>query len=1260
MLPVPAPETPPRRPLSVPPSPSVSSPNPFDTPTTSRFQLPINPSHTTPASLLPDSVSTTTADSPDTEVITVDIAERNSSEYIYALDLATSEKDKEKGRRDRSMNMKDTVKTTSPTSGTKLVQRNGLTNGSSRPLRPSVAPLTLNEDDEGIEEMIDQSHPLSAFKTTTSQLSSPASQRSPNQIHLNLDQSYWRWSNATSSVAQTEQNPFQSPPAPSSTYASSGTTQPPEQDKSFLRMTRTTIFSDFSAPSTVPDIPDPTTLPIPFLEPSNCNGMTLLSAIPESAIIPNQRPKITHYSTSPANINVCEEDDDKNDGKLRSNNEKRSSAGTFGYKNPRSSMVTSLRSNSYEISQQIYPRINPFQASSPPPVKSQLVNIHDRSKTSRPLSMSSAGGETIMSDSAYSGRALDDTALEARKALGVFTPPKGKVIHKHQETEVEINNYLKKASEINERRIMPTDICASPPKNGMKSAVELDEENEAIARKMQNRGSKIERMLGKDAEYARTTMEIDRKAIASVIEQNATPSSLPPPLRAHKASASNSNVVNSLSPTSLPRHNRSHTVAQAESLASPVLTSHTNSHLRSSSIDSLPSLHPSISDSVNTLSGLISSTPSKLKQDDKFVPSTKINVGRFTDIQARNDLTPEQRAILLRRTKKLEQMLGEALPENQVEKLVIEPVNTGSTYMTKNSEDAWPKTPPSSSKGGRRTPEWERDDCIPNRIKDSSSANQTHSRSKSSLADKAKAALGLGPDRSIPNGGRSDEGKDHLKVYVSRSLQESHTVSRGNPFNGRSGGGINRQSNSPPDKGNSQTSSPTTPGTATTMGSSNWPGNEHEEETIRKNRRLQLAKLHRLLGTPIPPELLNPSNPTSPSFASRFNFNNPSPQNHISNRSPSPSESSYISFEDTTTPSKWSSRLKVPINSSSFRKRGNSSPAQLVADNQSFIDFDQSKSKGSLSKEEKSLARKRAAKLEYVLGDKPPTEYVYRSSQYSTLPSPRLNMPQEDRSKTPTPSTQGSITRLNDSIPTDNRGSAYDAYSASLEGLLYLVENDQSRLGEMMDSLSNISPPTSPKRSSPHTNTGNIHRHNHSDSRSFDSSIIIQNPPSPLIDTPQSPTRSFMSVDNTENDDFLDFDEPDSPSRADKARRRRTAGKLTQFCGESINSSISPPPPPPPKLAKTRIETLDGILNELWKNIQLLDIKKGEIKKDEKKNLENLLDLLNNKSKEKNGWMGSNDTSDNNNNNNNKNKFGIQRQREKERPKGGKGNWEMI
>ncbi|WWC71454.1 uncharacterized protein I206_105410 [Kwoniella pini CBS 10737] len=972
-----SPIRPPRQPISLIPSPSTSI-NPFDSPlSSSNLQLPIFLD--TPHSSITPSTNTP---SPSREVKTAYVAERTSADLIGVLNLLTPEKmSKIRGKtisppltpeRSNFPNRSPTSPVIKTTTSPKITgpewtierETTGL-KSPPRPPRPPTSPFDV--EDDRVEEISEgQPYSLSAFNSardTERNFTGPGQRR--------MDQSYWMWSDDTSSVAQSQaDHPYipynhnRPPTNYTSTYASSESV-PQDTDKSFLRMTRTTIFSDFSAPSTVPDIPDLSTLPIPFRRPSASNGMTILSAIPESGVAIEE--EIVYSPTDPMDLNKLQGDNDE-----KADAERRSSTSTFGYKNPRSSIVATSRNNSYDNS-----TINPFH-SPPSKIKSGLSHTPTRTR-GRPLSMSSAA-ETTQSNSAYSGRALDDTAIAARKALGVFAPPKGKSMHKHQESEAEIQDHLKKQSERNERHIIPTDHTPE-----LEPPIELDEDYEPGARRRTKNTSKLERMLGEGAENARVTMDMDRKALDGVLEHKCSSPSLPPPPRGHKASASTT-----LSPSqnrpfqSFGSHSRSQTVANIDSLLSTPTSSHAQSHLRSSSIDSLPSLHPSLSDSINTLSALLPPSPTK-PRDEKRPTQSSLPGHKVNSYFAKKN-----------------QKIG---------------TNAGSTYMTKNNDANWPKTPPSSGIG-RRTPEWERDDVVPQRIKSYTSpdpsAQSALNRSRSTLADRAKAALGLNSGRELANGSDSTAfGRDDLKVYVQRSLQEAHTISRGNSFNKSTQNGINR---SPDDQHKTQADSPTTPTTATTMNSTNWPLSEKdEEESIRKNRRQQLTKLHRLFGAPIPPELLNPNNPTAPSYSP------PSHQTTHFVRSPSPSQQSYMSFEETPTPSKWSSMLKVPLSSSSFRKKASSTDPLNVTDNASFIDLGDT-NKG-LSKEEKSLARKREAKLEQVLGDKLPADYIYRSSSTSVSP---LSSPIPPLPRTPLSPAFKFDTRSKSTSTGISRSSAYE------------------------------------------------------------------------------------------------------------------------------------------------------------------------------------------------------------------------------------------
>ncbi|OCF44034.1 hypothetical protein I317_02142 [Kwoniella heveanensis CBS 569] len=686
-----------------------------------------------------------------------------------------------------------------PVSSSALIQEEASSSPRSpiRPPRPAVSPLDLADSDE-VEKL--QAHPLSAFKTSPAaphrQPDSPyhrnghhSSPQAPDLSAKAIQDSFLQWSETASSVDQSE-----STPPPPSTYASS-VSQPADPDRSFLRMTRTTIFSDFSAPSTVPDVPDPSALPTPFKRPITNNGGTLLSVIPETRVIEEQE-----IVTSPVlRDRKQSSSDDLGTSPDGASVERRSSAGTFGPSHARQSGLGSVSSRSGDTDKYPHRFNNPF--ASP---RSEISMTRAGGKL-RPLSMSSAGGESAHTGSAYSGRALDDTAIAARKAVGVF-PSKG--IHRNPETADIIEDYLKKQSEANMRRIVPSD----KPSPRLGSAIELNGVQGST-------GGKVGRVLGDGAENARTLLELDRR-MDQVTATAVT--GLPPPLRSHKASASVPALATPTSPTSPPNH---YFTNHTQTHGYPYGHVQSHGHFRSASIDSLPSLHPSLSESINTLSNLIPVSPTKA--DPRATTANLKTLSPEADLKARNDLTPEQRAILLRRTRKLEQMLGEALPERQIGRLVVDPHH--------NTSAGWPLTP-SRHFSQRRSPGSGISGYNGSSEEDGSPPLLGRERSKTSLADKARAALGF--DRQVR---RNEEG--------------------GLP-------GVSRTTPSPPDIFAPERvtgSAPETPATfvSTSTTSGGW-ADEEADESVRRNRRQQLAKLHRLLGAPIPPELLNPCVPPSP------------------------------------------------------------------------------------------------------------------------------------------------------------------------------------------------------------------------------------------------------------------------------------------------------------------------------------------------------------------------------------------------------------
>ncbi|WVQ95061.1 hypothetical protein IAU59_002153 [Kwoniella sp. CBS 9459] len=1134
-----------------------------------------------------------------------------------------------------------------------------------RPPRPSVSPLDIDDTDQ-VEEL--QAHLLSALEISPaapygrgrSADLEPSNDLPPRMTAPSkkaIQDSFFQWSETASSADQSE-----SVPPPPSTYASS-LSQPTDPDRSFLRMTRTTIFSDFSAPSTVPDVPDPSTLPTPFKRPATNNGGTLLSVIPETRVVEEQE-----IVTSP----VERERRQSSSGQLgRSppiDAERRSSAGTFGPSHTRQSGT----SRSGDIDRYPY-RFNTNPFASPP--RSDISNNRPGGRL-RPLSMSSAGGESNHTGSAYSGRALDDTAIAARKAIGVY-PAKG--IHRNPEPEAAIEDYLKKQSEANMRRIAPSDTVPSR----LGAAIELDGEWTTARRK--------ERVLGAGAESSKILLGMGMRS-----QQTEVPSStgLPPPLRAHKPSASVPAVTTPTSPTSrqqlpIDAHNRSHTVPYhplhgrfVDALVSPTSPNHyftghpqshgyghSHSHLRSASIDSLPSLHPSLSESINTLSNLIPISPAKADPRVHAASSNHKALSPEVDIKARNDLTPEQRAILLRRTRKLEQMLGEAIPEAQIGKLVVDPHHHTSTFAPHSAsirDGGWPVTP-SRHFSQRRAPGSRPDGNLGGSPEDDASPPLERERSKSSLADKARAALGF--DRQ---GRRAEE-----DPYWNAASQTTP---------------------SPPDifaPKRAVGSAPDTPATftSTSTASGGWVDDD-ADESVRRNRRQQLAKLHRLLGAPIPPELLNPyipSSPTPPTTSTNMARTAGLSASHSVDfapvRAPSPSERSYITFDDAPSgnghinaSAKGSSgwKLKVPLNTS-FRRKGSSTPAPgtnaqqpsssaQVADDMSFIDMSPSESRFGFSKEEKSLLRRRGAKLEQVLGDRPPMEmYMTHSTTSSPAPSSLTGTPTStndisfsgsgNSTASSSPPTGQLLDNHDHLIEGDRSSGAFDAYNASLHRLLYLVENDENKLGQMMDDLTMQTNPDSDAGATGRSPRSPVLR----SSSQRQQRDHTRTPPSPVIDSPRSPSIYDTFIDFTSASKSQSkmpataSSSPAGPSEVDEdedengtvdpqshsARRRRT-GKLSQFFGENVNLSISPDSHPPPRnltahshsksaamsvsaggagdrLAskwRARRETLDGVLGEMWTNVQS-EVGRGAMRGEEGEKLGLLMGLLKERERER-------------------------------------------
>ncbi|KAK8854670.1 hypothetical protein IAR55_003409 [Kwoniella newhampshirensis] len=720
----------------------------------------------------------------------------------------------------------------------------------SRPPRPPVSPLILiDQEDMGVIERL---YPSSAFHThlnrqfLSSSSSAPTSagpsSRKQSDGSPPADASFWRWSQATSSLAPS----VSLPPSAYSSLSDPPTSrqQPADKDRSYLRLTRTTIFSDFSAPSTVPDVLDLSTLPTPFERPSKRG---VLSPIPEATATSlvnsynereeiNSTPDPKELFTKQINVHQREK-------------EHRSSAGTLGNKNRRWSAVASTSTHS-GVSKRLPESEDPFRDNHE--AKSQAVgefNESVRAARRRPVSLSSAADSTF-TNSAYSGiQVMDDTMLAARSAVGVLPSADKRQVHRKLESERAIAEYLIKQTMKNDRRIVPSESALRrsrpepPPLNG--------------------------------------TGEVDRFGP----DEPASSTALPPPPRGHHT-LSLLHTRFAIAPSAavaLHARTRAHTNSSAD-------RSH---HTPSVSLDSLPSLHPSITESIATdIHGKpLPSFSSRFADNRRRTISQAVEEG-LPDLTSKMDLTPEQRSLLLRRTRKLEQMLGKTLPEIQVENLVVEPMRTTSTYVTNVKDDVWPVTPPQSAGGRRRTPEWEREDCVPQRAHGSSSTQAAEltkgassSRSGGTLTRKARAVLGFAKrmnnesERSADIGcAMSGEGGEtEMREYASREQRTAQTISRGGHISSptTSANRIQQEPEHQYSPTGSLTPTPTengdqyksslesSPATPKTTG---WPspeirsyeeGREGDEESIRRNRRQQFAKLHRLLGTPVPPELVN-------------------------------------------------------------------------------------------------------------------------------------------------------------------------------------------------------------------------------------------------------------------------------------------------------------------------------------------------------------------------------------------------------------------
>lgn len=102
------------------------------------------------------------------------------------------------------------------------------------------------------------------------------------------------------------------------------------------------------------------------------------------------------------------------------------------------------------------------------------------------------------------------------------------------------------------------------------------------------------------------------------------------------------------------------------------------SHLRSASVDSLTaSLRPSISESVTSLAALSQPLLPPAPYEKALPTQPEPDSSQLLNRKLRNDLTAEERQVLLRRARKLEKVFGEPMCEDNISRLVVDPVYHG-------------------------------------------------------------------------------------------------------------------------------------------------------------------------------------------------------------------------------------------------------------------------------------------------------------------------------------------------------------------------------------------------------------------------------------------------------------------------------------------------------------------------------------------------------------------------------------------------------
>ena len=185
-------------------------------------------------------------------------------------------------------------------------------------------------------------------------------------------------------------------------------------------------------------------------------------------------------------------------------------------------------------------------------------------------------------------------------------------------------------------------------------------------------------------------------------------------------------------------------------------------------------------------------------------------------------LLPASSRLPLIRAKKLEQLLGEALDERSIERLLIDPIHASRTVTTRLAEtdEAWPDSPTGTMRNGGKE-EWTKEDVVPRKGKAVDPPSNSLSRSGSILARTARAALGM-----------AGEKKNDLAVYVSREVRVSETGVRGAKPRPR------HSASTPPGREAMSLAAMLRDGPVSPTHTE-----ESEDDSARRTRRLQLAKV---------------------------------------------------------------------------------------------------------------------------------------------------------------------------------------------------------------------------------------------------------------------------------------------------------------------------------------------------------------------------------------------------------------------------------